>query len=593
MNCNRYTAIWLFMLFIVSACSKAPLPTAPGPNSDPNSRAGNLFVAATNDMGQPIDSARVYLNGQFLGFTTLTRKNVDPGVHSLRIQKDGFEIFMQSVAIGAAQSVYVEALLKKLPSNKGQLLITVDQDSALTTLTNARNELIGVTFSREKTFVLEAGGYFLKTEKPGYRLIHLAVEIPVDSIVIENLRLEKLMQPQLPEIILVVPDSATVNQPVVISWETKNADRVDIDYIENPGLSGRREVAFRSQGWQVINARATNQHGTSIVADSIFIYQNTVQPRTRPQLSFQATPAEVEVGEPVRLVWSSDALYVIIDQGVGLRAASGTEEIIYQTPGAKIFTAMAYGEGGLTTVARDTVVVDPPRRPELPIVALAVVDSVQVGVPVTVEWRSQNAVRLDVDYVPNPGLKGKAEVIFQSPGPRILTATGYNAAGQSTVAETLYVVAAPVLPQVAPVLVDLMAKVCAVHPTVPDVISNAATFRVEHAGYYRLRATVWYDSGDSQKNESFFIMIKDETAAVHSPLDPNAGIYKVVPDEAGPAHVSFRDAGLFYLPAGLAQIALHHYSTIAEQYPQFVVDGPLTGAESVEVISLKIEYCQP
>ncbi|MDZ7318544.1 MAG: PEGA domain-containing protein, partial [candidate division KSB1 bacterium] len=581
------------LLTILSACSKAPLPTAPGQNPDGDSGAGHLFVAATDERGQPIDSARVYLNGQFLGFTTLTKKNIDSGIHSLRIQKDGFEIFTQSVAVGAAQSVYVEALLKRLPSNKGQLLITVDQDSALTTLTNAQNELIGVTFSREKTFVLEAGGYFLKTEKPGYRLIHLAVEIPVDSIIIENLRLEKLEQPQLPEMVLLVPDSAEVNEAVVISWESKNADRVDIDYIENPGLSGRREVAFRSAGWRTITARATNQYATSSVVDSIFIYERPTRPRLAPQLSFQATPAEAEFGEPIRLNWSSDALYIIIDHGIGLRASSGTEEIMFQTPGQKIITATAYGEAGLTTVTRDTVVVNPPRRPQLPIVALAVADSVQVGMPVTVEWHSQNAVRVDVDYVPNPGLNGKAEVIFQSPGRRIITATAYNAAGQSAVAETLYVMASPVLPQVTPFLVDLMAKVCAFHPTVPSVIDNAGTFQVERSGHYRVRATVWYDSGDAQKNESFFILIKDATGNLRYPEDANAGRYKVVADEAGPAHVSFRDAGLFYLPAGLAQIQLHHYQTIASQYPQFVVDGPITGAESVEVISLKIEFVGP
>lgn len=594
MNCIKRSAIFLLIILLsVLRCSKAPLPTEMEDHPDSKESFGKLIVSAADYTGQNIDSAQVYLNGQFMGFTPLTNENARTGIHSLRIQKEGFEIYAQSVSIETAKSVYIEALLKKLPSNKGLLLVTVDQDSAITTLTTTQNELIAVTSSREKTFILDVGGYYLKTEKIGYRMIHLALEIRVDSIMIQNIRLEKLDNPQFPEIVLVLPDSTARNEVTLISWETKNADRVDIDYIENPGLSGRREVIFRSAGWRHIHATARNIYGSASAVDSIYIYEKDVNPPAVPQLAFFAAPGEVDFGDPIKLTWSSNASHVIIDQGIGVRGPSGTEEIMFKTSGLKIFTAIAYGEGGISTTQNDTVLIHELRQPELPIIALALVDSVQAGMPVTIEWHSQNADRIDVDYVPYPGLNGKSEVIFQSAGKRIVTATAYNAAGQVSTAETLFVSPVPVLPQVAPILVDVMTTVCAVHPIVPQVNYNVGIFRVEQKGYYRLRATVWYNSGDSQKNESFFILIKDEPDKLHYPQDANAGIYKVVPDEVGSPHVSFRDAGLFYLMPGVFQIELHHYYSIAEQFPQFVVDGPITGAESVEVISLKIEYDRP
>jgi len=426
MNCIRCAAIFALILVLVSACSKAPFPTETVNNNEPKEIVGKLIVTSANHAGQIIDSAQVYLDGQLIGLTPLTKEKAEPGIHALRIQKEGFEIYTEGIAIEAAKSVYIEALLKQLPVNKGQLLITVDQDSAITVVTDDRNEVIGVSYSREKTFVLDVGGYYLKTEKPGYRLVHLALEIRADSIVIENIRLEKLDNPQLPEIALAVPDSARLNAPVLISWETKDAETVDLDYIENPGLCGRREVIFQSPGMRYIRAIARNKFGATLAVDSVYIYENVVSPPNPPILEFSAAPGEIEFGEPVTITWHSNGQHVIIDNGVGVRGPSGTEEKFFLTSGLKIFTATAYGEFGLSTSKKDTVMIKEPMKPQLPIIALAVVDSVQAGMPVTVAWYSQNANRVDVDYVSNPGLNGKAEVIFQTSGRRIITATAYR-----------------------------------------------------------------------------------------------------------------------------------------------------------------------
>ena len=202
--------------------------------------------------------------------------------------------------------------------------------------------------------------------------------------------------------------------------------------------------------------------------------------------------------------WQSNGTQVVIDQGIGVRGPSGNEEIYFENPGWKIFTAIAYGDNQTTTTKKDSVFVNEPQQPELPIIWLAVIDSVEVGNPALIEWHSQNAERVDVDYVQLPGLNGKAEVIFYSEGTRIITATAYNQAGQVTVVDTLEVVTRDIEEQVQPIYISSMAKVAAIHPTVPQVIENAGQAQVLHEGYYRITAAVWYNSGDYQKNESCF-----------------------------------------------------------------------------------------
>ena len=108
-----------------------------------------------------------------------------------------------------------------------------------------------------------------------------------------------------------------------------------------------------------------------------------------------------------------------------------------------------------------------------------------------------------------------------------------------------------------------------------------------------MTAKVWYNSGDYQKNESFFIAMKDENGNFYYTQEPNAGFYKVVPDDPGAPHVKERDAGLFYLRTGAITIELHHYYTISQMYPQFIVDGPIDSAESVQVLSFQLEFIQP
>ncbi len=767
MNSKRTTACWgiIFWLILGLGCSTAPLPTEGNTdNAELEKGFSKIIISSTDYEGQIVDSAKVFWDGDFAGYTPFTKENVDAGIHSLRIQKNGFELYTESITINPSQSVYIEALLKKLSLNKGQLFITVDQNSVVTVLSNDKSDIIDLFYVREKNYVLDPGGYFLRAERPGYRLFLTAIEIQVDSIVIQNIRMEKLKSYELPDVVLALPDSGTVDQPLVVSWESNNAQRIDIDYIENPGLSGKREVVFQLAGKKYIKAIAYNNAGSRSVIDSVYISNPVDDPNVPPvielsvypknikisesatikwqssnaisvsvdyvsnpgldgawqinfdtsgvykieahaygpggtavdydtlvvedeenpildpplinvfsvtpdsilkgesavlhwdvsgenvkvildqgigevgktgnqnvspdvsanytiivtnsagavsrsvqlrvgtksdskvnppSLNFSVTPGAVEYGKPISVSWSSDGYQVIIDQGIGVRGPSGTEEVYFENPGLKIFTAIAYGEAQTITTKTDSVFVNEPEQPESPIIFLSVVDSVEVGKPAQIEWHSQNTDRVDVDYVQLAGLNGKAEVIFYSEGRREITATAYNQAGQVTAFETIEVVSSTIQKQVSPIYISSMAMVAAFHNSCPQVVENAGQAEIVHEGFYQVTAKVWYNSADYQKNESFFIAMKDENGNFYYPQEPNAGFYKVVPDDPGAPHVKERDAGLFYLRTGAITIELHHYYTISQMYPQFIVDGPIDSAESVQVLSFQLEFIQP
>ena len=136
------------------------------------------------------------------------------------------------------------------------------------------------------------------------------------------------------------------------------------------------------------------------------------------------------------------------------------------------------------------------------------------------------------------------------------------------------------------ILIDVNALVEA-DSSEGDTHVKVATVSIEHPGHYRIWTKVWYNSGDAQQNESFYLLVKSPSGNLEYPVDSNAGPYKVVPDAPGPAHIRWKDAGLFYFHAGENEIHMYHYALIASQYPQFK-NGPMGNAESVYLDSLKL-----
>ena len=582
--------ITICFMILVTGCSKAPLPTDLESHSNLESDTmGKLIVTAIEENGQNIDSAEVHLNGEFIGLTPLDYITSQQGVSAIRVQKERYMIFQQSITTQNNETVYIEAVLHKIPANTGQLLVTVDQDSCEIRVSDSESNVIHQELGREVAMILPSAGYFIKAVKHGFEPINRATKVREDSITIENLHLIPIEQIGNPQIQLYVPDSAEVNQPVLVQWESSTATHVNIDYIDNPGLTGKREITFSSPGDRVISATAYNQSRSVTVADTIVIYEKSTPSQASPALEFEVTPKALYTGKPVQLRWRTDGKFVIIDQGVGTRGPEGNEEVTFSTPGTKVFTAIAYGDNGLTTMVKDSVEVKPAEASLLPTIKIEVSDSVERGQPVLIEWHAWNATVVDVDYIGPVGLNGKAEISFESSGMRIITATAYNLAGQTTAQDTA-IIYEPPMPFVPPIQVACGAVVAAHHACVPQVVENAAEVMIDVAGMYRVIAEVDYNSGDEQQNESFFIIIQNVDGAFQLPSDPNAGPYKVVTDDPGPAHIAQRDAGIFYFSEGNNQFQVHHYASIAEQYSQFAVNPPIKGAESVRVVSFRLEY---
>ncbi|MDI6883341.1 MAG: PEGA domain-containing protein [Patescibacteria group bacterium] len=151
----------ILIIGLAGGCSKAPLPTEL--NTEVKKPiVGRLVVYASDEKGNPVDSAEVYLNGKFIGRTPVSTDSVVLGIHVLRVQKEGFRVFRETVVIQDTHRVFVEALLQLLPKNEGELLITVDQDSPTVTVKDSNHNLISKQQTRELVLTLSPGGYFIK-----------------------------------------------------------------------------------------------------------------------------------------------------------------------------------------------------------------------------------------------------------------------------------------------------------------------------------------------------------------------------------------------------------------------------------------------
>jgi PKD repeat protein len=193
-----------------------------------------------------------------------------------------------------------------------------------------------------------------------------------------------------------------------------------------------------------------------------------------------------------------------------------------------------------------------------------------------------------VDYVSNPQSEGSQEITFTTPGIRIVTATAFNRAGYVSASDTINVVEPDVV-AVEDILILGESGVRADKGEAGMEMKNAAVFEVQTAGRYRLLAEVWYNSGDEQRNESFYLQIRDAANTIKLPQNPNAGVNRVVEDEAGDPHTSTRGCGFFQLGTGSHAIDLYHYAKISALYPEFL-NGPIDGPESVKILGYKLVY---
>jgi len=385
----------------------------------------------------------------------------------------------------------------------------------------------------------------------------------------------------------ILQDTVKLGEPIDLEW-LSDGQQVIIDQgVGVRGPQGSDRIVCPAPGLKVFTATAFSEAGlTTVKKDTVFILAEVPEP---PTLAFEVLQDSVEVEQAAQLRWETNGLQVFIDQGVGSRGPSGTEEVVFHSPGLKIFTAVAFGEGNLSTTSKDSIYVKEAPLPPNPVVMLSTTRQVTVNKPATITWQTQNADYVTVDLVNNPALEGNVQVTFTSPGFRFVTATAFNQSGWTSVTDTIEVVDLVIEPPVNDILIPASVSVRADRGEEGMVQRAAGLFDIQKAGRYRLHAEVWYNSGDAQLNESYYVDLEDGTGNTKHPIDRNAGVNRVVPDDPGDPHTISRNSGTFNLEPGAHIINVYHYAKIASTYPRFI-NGQISGAESVKILGFRLVF---
>ncbi len=572
--------IWFIIALAGFGCSKAQLPVTP---PEPQT---TLQVTAIKPNGDALDSAKVYLNSNFVGVTPYHSQSLQPGMLALRVMKDGYQVFTTQLAVQEGESYSIEALLIPLQANEGELLVTTNQDSAVVRILDLGNNVVAQTQDRVSSHKLPPGAYLVSGEKSGFSKVVKAADVVAGKVTAVHLELTSLTGNPPTLEFSIDPDTVELGEAFTLRWQS-NGHQVIIDQgVGVRGPNGSEKKICHSTGLKIFTAAAYGEDNLiTEKKDSVFIAPKQVH---APTLEFSVAQDSIVFGESAAIEWSSDGYQVAIDQGVGVRGPVGSEEVSFANPGKKIFTAAAYGEGNLITIRRDSVYVKEAPTPILPVVLISTTAVVQVNTPATISWLTQNADYVVVDYVNNAGLQGSEEVTFSTTGIRIVTATAFNRAGYASATDTITVVEPAVNP-VDDIIVSAQVNVRADKGESGMKQLDAATIEIETAGRYLVYAEVWYNSGDDQRNESFYLELRDSSSRVKLPRNPNAGTHLVVPDDPGEPHTMSRASGEFKLSAGTHSIDVYHYAKIAAQYPQFL-NGAIDGPESVKILGFKLVY---
>ncbi|MFQ5652049.1 MAG: PEGA domain-containing protein [bacterium] len=568
-----------FIIIIVAGCSKADLPLTPETPT-------LLTVTAIDPNGGRIDSADVFIDGAQAGKTPFRAEDIRPGLHALRVSRAGYQAHTEQFVVDQGRVYVIEAVLQPLPPGEGQLIVSVNQDSVVVRVKDTNNRVIVETFERTSVHNLDPGTYLVTGEKSGGSKVEEQVEIRVGETSVVHLDLQK--GPGVPPALTfwITEDSVKLGEAVNLHWQSDGVQVIIDQGIGVRGPNGSDRVICEAPGLKVFTATAYSVDAlTTEKKDSVYIAPETATP---PALTFSIQQDTVEFGMPADLEWQSDGWQVVIDHGVGTRGPVGSEEVNFGNPGMKVITATAYGDENLLTIKQDSLYVKDAPMPPHPIVMISTTHRVTVNTPATISWQSQNADFLVVDYVDHAELSGSVEVTFSTPGIRIVTATAFNPAGYVSAADTIEVVE-PEVNTVDDILVAANSSVRADKGESGMEDLKAGTFEVETAGTYLVLAEVWYNSGDSQLNESYYLDITNGADDIFLPHDPNAGDYKVVPDEPGDPHTSTRESGIYQLDTGKHFINVYHYAKIADQYPQFI-NGEIDGPESVKLLGFKLVY---
>ncbi|MBS1829296.1 MAG: OmpA family protein [Acidobacteria bacterium] len=195
------------------------------------------------------------------------------------------------------------------------------------------------------------------------------------------------------------PMNVVAGQSTTLSWQTENADTVEISGVGGVAQSGSQTVTPDGNTTYVITARNRFGQATSQVAVR-------VTPAPMPRIvRFTAAPAEIVNGEQASLVWQVENATDVSISTVGEVAITGSTNVGPATTTTYVLTAR---NGSGTVTAETTVTVLPALR-ILSFVANPTT-SPRPGAPVVLTWNVEGATEVVLDGVGVVGASGNITV---------------------------------------------------------------------------------------------------------------------------------------------------------------------------------------
>ncbi len=185
------------------------------------------------------------------------------------------------------------------------------------------------------------------------------------------------------------------------------------DFLEGKNQSTERKVSLRSRNFLTVFLR-----GSPGAMISIEVKRGGITPP--PQVTFQAAPQAITLGETSTLQWTTtNADKITIDQGIGDVAASGA--VAVSPKDTTTYTLTATGKGGTATGSATVRVIVPAPTVRLTVNPQTVIQ----GAPATLTWSSTLADTVSIQPGIGPvSASGSLTVSPSQTTTYILTAIG-------------------------------------------------------------------------------------------------------------------------------------------------------------------------
>jgi len=146
--------------------------------------------------------------------------------------------------------------------------------------------------------------------------------------------------------------------PVTVSWETKNAKKIEVNGEKVEKIGAKTVTPKQTTTYEVIARR-----GSKEARDRAEITVTVVKP-PMPTITLRAEPSAIDLGKNTMLRWQANNASTVTISGLGEVPSSGQREVSPRV--STTYTATAIGEGGNATASTRVTVTDPAPPPPAP-----------------------------------------------------------------------------------------------------------------------------------------------------------------------------------------------------------------------------------